>query len=253
MSPDPRYPSIKLAQQLGFQISLARNAEAHPEDPRVEPDDLSNGFLKTQDFVDPDFEDANNIRLAAAADVLDDFDVTPFERGPLLEELREALETGPEEFLSEPWVTPLESHLKDSIVALSHLGVETSGHLETLSSRLRTIESIRKVVKDRSFPFDVSDLNRRNRRAIVAPTLADFKSILSTAKRYEEMMKNFRDRVMSQQKMASALYSERKALLSAYIDVAKIPKKHFVASDVLTIIFGQRTPLLRLTLSDRGI
>ena len=211
---NPRYPPIELKQNSSFQQSLARAVgDARGGDPREALNKLAALYLASHDFAQPEPDDALNKRLEAIAKVLENVETDGIDHRKVVDQVTTAAGARPEVFGEDMEVAKLSTRLKDSILAMQLLGrEEVSGHLETLCRRLRTIETVRKLAIDASFPFDAEDLATWKRTPIVAPTIADYKSILSTAQEYEAWQKSLAENVAKTQRLANTLFGERKRL-----------------------------------------
>lgn len=229
IAPDARYPPIELSQDSDFQVALARAAANNPLDPRKALDDVAASFIQSPEFAQPAASDQNNIRLEVAYSALDDIDKTTLDHDKTFIELNSKLGVSIDGFLQEPWLAPLVRRIKDTIVALRQLGIEeTVGHLATLTRRLRTIETIKKVDMDPSFPFDASDLQLWRDRPVLAPTLVDLKSILSNAEARAEQDRIRKARYEATQGLINQRWNDHLRLASAIKAIKSIPIRNRV-------------------------
>ncbi|KAI9680659.1 MAG: hypothetical protein M1817_004099 [Caeruleum heppii] len=224
LAPDPRYPPILLAQESEFQLALGAEVSRNPNDPRRALESVSNTYVASPKFVQPDATEANNVRLAAASAALDKIDPVNLDHPRAVQTLTTALGVPPADFVRQDWVEPLLERIRDSILALRQLGIEEkTGHLLALSQRLRTVETITKVVNDSSFPFDADDLRLWRVRPILAPTFAELKSILSTAQIRAEKEKEAEDLATAAQERAERLFADRRRLEATLKAVVGLP------------------------------
>lgn len=259
LSPDPRYPPIKLGQDSDFQVGLGRAVSTNPTDPRKGLEDASTIYIASVKFAALDVTDANNVKLEKAAKAIDDLTIPPAQpttsenRSPggtgateatagtgtgaattvqttnhdsLVKELKKAFDVA--DLAGLPTVfDPLEERLKDSIVALRLLGIEqTTGNLATLTRRLRTIEVIRKTLSDLNFPLNEDDLQRYDLRPLLAPTFAELQSILSTATARAAAAKAEEDARNAAQARIDELWKSRLRLSEGLKNVVLLPPIH---------------------------
>jgi hypothetical protein len=263
LTPDPRYPPIKLAQETPFQVTLGAVVNTNPNDPRKGLEDTASAFIASGNFVPVTATDDSTKRLDKAGTVLDGLYAVPkptatttpagalgaganassgatgtpattpeaatthgIDHQGLLRELQAAFENQDLTAVARSYDN-LESRLKDSIVALRLLGIEqTKGNLATLTRRLRTIETLRKAVYDSSFPLNEDDLQRYDLRPLLVPTFAELKSILSTAAARAAAAKAAEDARKAAQDRVDNLWKDRLKLVAGLKNVVKLPAIH---------------------------
>ena len=158
-------------------------------------------------------DDENNKRLEAVKNALDKIDTDAVDHAKAAQLVKTAAGAELAALMREEWIGKLWVRLKDSILAVKLLGREqVTGLLETQCSRLRTIETIRKIAEDGSFPFDGEDLGMWRAVPIVVPTLADFKSILSAAQKMQGWRKSLEENIKKNQVIADTLFGQRRRL-----------------------------------------
>jgi hypothetical protein len=231
--PDPRYPPIKLAQSSPFQDVLARAAN-DSTDPRKEMADKAKEFLSDPAFVDIDREAADNLRIDKASNLIEtrvqssgDSTDASMSRPKLLQLLSEALEQDVLIFARADGTNDLLSRLKDSIVAIREVHFESPSHMEILALRLRLVDFVQKLPDDENFPLNDDDIKSWWRRTLLAPTLADLQSILSTAQSRNAARAAFFTDLNLKQNIAIARFTKQATLRNALSELRAVPSHQF--------------------------
>ncbi|MDX1501174.1 MAG: hypothetical protein R3325_02345 [Thermoanaerobaculia bacterium] len=173
---DPDHPSIELAQESEFQVSLAATLDA--ESPRTEALRVARGFQNTSAFVDAPSSLALGRELAgfgSALDEMNDDDVSP---DAVRQLVHDAFGRAPEEVASDPGFETSVRRLRDSIIAVKHVGEEHGTALEALTNTLRDAEVLRRLANDPEFPESAEALRRHRRRSLRLPHRTHFESVL---------------------------------------------------------------------------
>jgi hypothetical protein len=236
--PDPRYPPLRLAQQSRFQADLA--AGAAESDARAGMQRVANAFISNADFVALDRENPQNIHLDDAAEFLDQLsksvvkeDDSELSRDKLLQGLEKALKKNPLEIGAEE--AELLRRLKDSVVAVQQVHVESPGYTKVSSHRIRVLDFLKRMKDDVNFPIDHSDLRNWWLRPILAPTLAELKSILSNAKQREEAIKKFQENLKGKYALATANFTKYTALKNALKEIRVAAPKFLLTTPPRTL------------------
>jgi hypothetical protein len=232
--PDPRYPPLKIAQDTRFQAELAAAGVEHGDNAREELQKIANAYIGGENFVSLDRENEDNMRMDAAAEVLDrlaanTLEDDSFSRSRLLEMIATALKQEP--LGQDLERTRMVIRLKDSIVALQQVNIESFSHSKILALRLRTIDLLQKMQNEPSFPLDLVDFINWWRRPILAPTLAELKSILSNVKARDAAKERFKQRLNFERIKAEAHFGRYSALQTTLKEITTLPPKFLLTAN----------------------
>jgi hypothetical protein len=262
LAANPRYPPIPLAQDSPFQVTLGTAVSNNPDDPRQGLEGAANTYSTNSDFTGINPDDTNNKLLLAATNAIQELidTNTPDDTEPpqhegeaspkanhdgLLGEMKKALSADNLSSLSV-WFDPLAIRLKNSILALRLLGFEQeTGVLALLTTRLRTIEVVRKVQQDVNFPLDALDLQKYSFRSVLAPTFAELKSILSTANARLQAEGVAEAKRKADQDRIAALFVQRQRITDAMKDVIRLPNT--LRTTIKPIPFAPTAPAIDLS------
>jgi hypothetical protein len=191
-------------------------------------DRISSQFISGPNFGQPDHEDPIRPRLDSAIVTLNKLIAKGnISHTETQEALEVALGASPVSFINTHAISNLKSRIKDTLVALRQIGVEEStGHAANLSLNLRLFETLEKVVIDNSFPFDGNDLSKWLSRPILAPTLVEYKSILSDFKARTEAIKNVTAQANRLDAHIKSLYDKRLELKDIMAELKTVPIRH---------------------------
>ncbi|KAH7071782.1 hypothetical protein FB567DRAFT_612457 [Paraphoma chrysanthemicola] len=261
LTPDPRYPPIRLTQETPFQLLLGARASANPNDPRKSLEDASSDYINDPaEFVSLGSSDDALSRLDAAGSALDELETESVKTaaefpeetatsgaspasgagdGPqstaehedvdhaeLLAKLKAVLEQD-DLVQAVSSFSSLEKRLKDSIIALRLLGIEQStGNLAKLTRRLRVLGVLRKTSNDTSFPLNQDDLRKYDLRPLLVPTFAELKSILSSAAARKEAEGVAQAAIVAAQARIDRLWDNRLKIAAGIKNIVKLPPKY---------------------------
>jgi hypothetical protein len=197
--------------------------------------ELSNNYIASPNFMPLDPDSADNKQLDALDAAIIPFvlkadtDTSPvIHRSEVISAMKDALGgIEPQAWMATDVPTKLRARLKDSMVAIKTVSAESPGHLEKLAARLHAQDIVEKLVRDGNFPISKSDLARWVRRPLVAPSFADFESIISAAAyRDQQRQKRIADLQLTQQRI-KAIYNQYKESNRALNGLMKIPASQY--------------------------
>ncbi|MEZ4499187.1 MAG: hypothetical protein R2839_03780 [Thermomicrobiales bacterium] len=214
-------PSIDLTQPTDFQKALRKAASS--EQGRGAVQATCRAFIATAQFTSdptslPFAAELKNARVALVELEAKD----PITHDDAVAAIGDAFGKKPDEIVAQKILDATSVSLRDSILAIKYLPEAHKRPIEALTDQLRTMELIRHVAADGSFPESGEALRRYHRRSVKLPDLGKQESCLSTRAEREKADAERRELIKQHRQMVETTRGELNRVQRAIAELGAI-------------------------------